>query len=74
MTDKPMTVGEVMEKLSRLDPNMPVFRWTSTFYAPICSIDQVSFDTWAEEQDEEDLDEQGLERQDFPFVEILFND
>ena len=75
---KPMTVGDLKRKLNEYPDDMPVFRWGDSFYAPICSIDQVSFDSWAEEQDEEDLEyemsEQGLEKQNFPFVAILFDD
>lgn len=84
METKPMTVGEVISHLCKFDPKAPLLLWvnknTYDFYAYVCSIDEVTLDEWKENQvaDDEDLDhemdEQGLTKDDFPFVQILFYD
>ena len=79
MTDKPMTVGEIVKKLQSFSQSSPIMRFADgTYYASVCSIEEISYEKWLNDNGYEDMDaicemeNQGLEREDFPFVNILF--
>ena len=79
MTNKPMTAGELIEKLKEFDPNIQIRKWQerrgldfSGFYAPIGILEKVTFEEWRANQDvpddelDNELSELGLTREDFP--------